>query len=231
VPAELRVMSSLATKEAYLELLPQFEKSSGHKVATSWVGMVDILKRIKGGETTDVVIGSAAAVDELTQAGKLAAPRTDIAKSGVGVAVRAGAPRPDISSGEAVKRALLKAGSIGYSSGPSGVYLSRLFEKWGVAAELKPKITQTQPGVAVGALVARGEVEIGFQQVSELLPVAGIDLIGPLPADIQIVTVFAGAAHVAAKERDAARALLAFLGSPAAAAVMRRKGLEPARAA
>jgi molybdate transport system substrate-binding protein len=183
VPAELRVMSSLATKEAYLELLPQFEKSSGHKVATSWVGMVDILKRIKGGETTDVVIGSAAAVDELTQAGKLAAPRTDIAKSGVGVAVRAGAPRPDISSGEAVKRALLKAGSIGYSSGPSGVYLSRLFEKWGVAAELKPKITQTQPGVAVGALVARGEVEIGFQQVSELLPVAGIDLIGPLPAD------------------------------------------------
>jgi molybdate transport system substrate-binding protein len=226
----LTVMSSLATKEAYLELLPQFEKSSGHKVSTAWVGMVDILKRIKGGETVDLVIGSAAAVDELTQAGKLAAPRVDIAKSGVGVAVRAGAPRPDIGSGEAVKRALLKAKSIAYSSGPSGVYLSKLFEKWGVAAELKPKITQTPPGVAVGTLVARGEVEIGFQQVSELQPIAGIDLIGPLPADIQVVTVFSGAPHVAAKETAAARALLAFLTSPAAAPVIRKKGMEPATA-
>jgi molybdate transport system substrate-binding protein len=129
-----------------------------------------------------------------------------------------------------VKRALLKAGSIGYSSGPSGVYLSKLFEKWGVAEQLKPKITQTPPGVAVGTLVAKGEVELGFQQVSELLPVAGIDLIGPLPADIQTVTVFAGAPHVAAKETAAARALLAFLASPAAAAVIRKKGMEPASA-
>jgi molybdate transport system substrate-binding protein len=225
--AKIQVMSSLATKEAYLELVPQFEKSSGHKVSTSWVGMVDILKRIKGGETTDLVIGSAAAVDELTQAGKLAAPRVDIAKSGVGVAVRAGAPRPDIGSGEAVKRSLLKAKSIAYSSGPSGVYLAKLFEKWGVAAELKPKITQTPPGVAVGTLVARGEIEIGFQQVSELLPVAGIDLVGPLPADIQTVTTFSGAPHVAAKETAAARALLAFLTSPAAAPILRKKGLEP----
>jgi len=224
-------MSSLATKEAYLELLPQFEKASGHQVTTIWAGMVDILKRIKGGEATDVVIGSAVAVDELTRDGKLAAPRTDIATSGVAVAVRAGASRPDISSGEAVKRALLKARSIGYSSGPSGVYLSKLFDKWGLAGELKPKLTQTPPGTAVGTLVARGEVELGFQQLSELLPVAGIELVGPLPADIQTITTFAGAPHVAAKEPAAARALLAFLASPAAAQVMRKKGLQPARAA
>jgi len=226
----MEVMSSLATKEAYLELLPQFEKSSGKKVRTSWVGMVDILKRIKAGEATDLVIGSAAAVDELMQAGKLAAPRADIARSGVGVAVRAGSPRPDISSGEAVKKALLKARSIAYSSGPSGVYLSKLFEKWGIAGELKPKITQTPPGVAVGTLIARGEIELGFQQVSELKPIAGIDLIGPLPADIQVVTTFSGAPHVASKETAAARALLAFLTSSAAAPVIRKNGMEPAKA-
>jgi len=224
----MKVMSSLATKEAYLELVPQFQRTSGHKVETSWVGMVDILKRIKGGEATDLVIGSAAAVDELTQAGKLAAPRVDIARSGVGVAVRAGAPRPDISSGEAVKKALLKAKSIAYSSGPSGVYLAKLFEKWGVASELKPKITQTPPGVAVGTLIARGEIELGFQQVSELKPIAGIDLIGPLPADIQTITTFCGAPHAATKQAAAARALLAFLASPAAAPVIRRHGMEPA---
>jgi len=144
------------------------------------------------------------------------------------VAVKKGAQRPDIGSGEAVKRALRAAKSIAYSSGPSGVYLAELFQKWGIAEELKAKITQTPPGTAVGPLVARGEAEIGFQQMSELLPTAGIDIVGPLPPDIQIVTTFSGGVHVAAKEGDAARAWLAFITSPQSAAVLRRHGMEPA---
>jgi len=138
--------------------------------------------------------------------------------------VRAGAPRPDIGSVEALKRALRAAKSIGYSSGPSGVYLSGLFERLGIAGELKPKLTQTPPGVFVGELIARGEFEIGFQQVPELLAVAGIDLVGPLPREIQAITVFSGGIPVAAREPESAQALLGFLASPQAAAVKRKTG-------
>jgi len=226
--AEINVMSSLAIKEAYLELVPPFEKQSGHRVATEWVGMVDIRKRMLAGETVDLVIGSAAAIDDLIQARKLAPRRVDLAKSGVAVAVRAGAPRPDISSGEALKRALVAAKSIGYSSGPSGVYLVELFERMGIAEQMKSKIQQTPPGTPVGPLIARGEVEIGFQQMSELLPTQGIDIIGPLPADIQLITVFSAAAHVGATQVEAAKAWTRFLASPAAAPVLRKKGLDPA---
>ena len=226
--AEINVMSSLAIKEAYLELVPQFEKESGHKVVTEWVGMVDIKKRLLAGEIVELVVGSAAAVDELIQARKLAPGRMDLAKSGVAVAVRAGAARPDIGSGEALKRALVAASSIGYSSGPSGIYLLELFKRMGIAEQMKPKITQTPPGIPVGPLIARGEVEIGFQQLSELLPTKGIDIIGPLPADIQVITTFSAGMHVGAKKPEAAKALVRFLTSPAAAPVMRKKGLEPA---
>jgi molybdate transport system substrate-binding protein len=224
----LKVISSLAIKAAYVELVPQFEKASGCKVATEWAGMVDILKRMKAGETLDLVIGSAAVVDELMQLGRIVpGSRVDLAKSGVGVAVRSGARKPDIGSVEALKRALRAAKSIGYSSGPSGVYLSGLFERLGIAAELKPKITQTPPGVFVGERVARGEIEIGFQQVPELLPVAGIDYVGPLPREIQAITVFSGGIHSGADEPEAARAWLKFLTSPGAAPVIRKKGMEP----
>lgn len=221
----MRVLSSLAIKEAYLELQPLFEKKSGHRVDTEWLGMVDIMRRIKAGESADMVIASQKALGELKSLGKVAAV-VDLAKSGVAVAVKKGAKRPDIGSGEAVKRALRAAKSIAYSSGPSGVYLVELFQKWGIAEELKPKSTQTPPGTAVGPLVARGEVEIGFQQMSELLPFsAGIDIVGPLPAELQIITTFSGGVHVAAKEADAARALLAFLAS--SAGVLRKHGMEP----
>jgi molybdate transport system substrate-binding protein len=223
----MRVLSSLAIKEAYLELVPQFEKQSGARVETEWLGMVDIMKRVKAGESPDIVIASQKALGELKALGKVQAV-IDLAKSGVAVAVRKGAKRPDISSGEAVKRALRAAKSIGYSSGPSGVYLAELFQKWGIADELKPKTTQTPPGTAVGPLIARGEVEIGFQQMSELLPTAGIDIIGPLPADLQIITTFSGGVHVAAKHADAARAWMAFLTSREAAPVLRKHGMEPA---
>ena len=224
----MRVLSSLAVKEAYLELQPQFEKKSGQKVETEWLGMVDIMKRVKGGEAADIVIASQKALGELKSLGKVEAV-VDLATSGVAVAVKKGAKRPDIASAEAVKRALKAAKSIAYSSGPSGVYLAELFQKWGIAEELKPKITQTPPGTAVGPLIARGEAEIGFQQMSELLPTAGIDILGPLPAEIQVITTFSGGVHAAAREAGAARAWLAFITSPQSAAVLRKHGMEPAK--
>jgi molybdate transport system substrate-binding protein len=223
----MRVLSSLAIKEAYLELVPQFEGKSGHKVQTEWLGGVEIMKRVKGGETADAVIASQKALGELKSLGKVPAV-VDLATSYVAVAVKKGAQRPDIGSAEGVKRALRATRSIAYSSGPSGVYLVELFQKWGIAEELEPKITQTPPGTAVGPLVARGEAELGFQQMSELLPIPGIDIVGPLPAEIQVVTVFSGGVHAAASDAGAARAWLAFIASPQSAAVLRRHGMEPA---
>lgn len=224
--AEIKVMTSAAFKEAYLELAPEFERATGHKVVTLWVPSVQMMSRLKGGETVDLVILSAASLDELIQTG-IISNRIDLAKSGVGVAVKAGAPRPDISSGEALKRAVLAAQSIVYSTGPSGIYLAGLFQRMGIADQIKSKIKQVQ-GEPAGASVARGEAQIGFQQMSELLPVPGIDLVGPLPADVQQITVFSAGLHVAAKQPDAARALARFLAAPAAAPVIRKKGMEPA---
>jgi molybdate transport system substrate-binding protein len=225
---EIRVMASNAIKEAYLELVPRFEQASKHKVVTSFVGSADIMKRMKAGESTDLVILAGNSVDELIKLGRVVpGSRVDLAHSGVGAAVRAGAPKPDISSADALKRALLAAKSIGYSSGPSGAYLAGLFQRMGIANELKPKIKQTPPGVAVGDLIARGEVEIGFQQVSELLSIKGIDFLGPLPPDTQHITVFSAGLHVSAKEPGAAKALVQFLTSPAALPVIKQKGMEP----
>ena len=226
--AEITVMSSAAVKEFYLELVPQFEKASGHKVVTQWVGGLDVQKRIRAGELVDLVILARPPIEALTQEGRLApGSRIDLAKSGVGVAVRAGAPRPDISSGEALKRTLLSAKSIAHSSGPSGDHITAMISRMGITDEVKAKILQTKPGNPVGMVVARGEAEIGFQQVSELLPVAGITFLGPLPPDVQNITVFSGGVHTAAKEPAAARALMQFLGSPAATPVIRKHGMEP----
>jgi molybdate transport system substrate-binding protein len=224
----MRVLSSLAIKEAYLELQPQFEKQAGHKVQTEWLGMVDIVKRVNAGEVADLLIASQKVMRELKSQGKVREV-VDLAKSGVAVAVKKGAKRPDIGSAEAVKRALRAAKSIGYSSGPSGVYLAELFQKWGIAEELRPKSTQTPPGTAVGPLVASGQVELGFQQMSELLPTAGIDILGPLPAEIQTITTFSGGVPAAAKEAHAASAWLAFLTAPSSAAVLRKHGMDPAK--
>jgi molybdate transport system substrate-binding protein len=225
----MKVMSSLAIKAAYLELVPQFERKTGHKVETEWVGMADIRKRILAGGSADLVIGAATLIDEFIAAGAMAPhSRVDLAKSGVGVAVRKGAPKPDISSVEALKRSLRAAKSIVYSSGPSGIYLAGLFQRLGLAAELKDRMTQTPPGVLVGELVARGEKEIAFQQVPELRQVAGIDFVGELPAEIQTITVFSGGVPLSAKDPDSAKALVQFLKSPGAARVLRDKGMEPA---
>ena len=223
---QVKVMLSAAFKEAYLELVPQFERGSGHKVENLWVPSVQMMSRLKGGETVDLVILSAASLDELRKAG-LISERTDLARSGIGVAVKSGARKPDLSSGEAVKRAVLAARGIAYSTGPSGIYLMGLFRRMGITESIQSRVKQVQ-GEPAGGVVARGEAEIAFQQVSELLRVPGIDFVGPLPADIQQVTVFAAGLHVAAKQPDAARALVKFLTAPAAAPVIRKKGMEPA---
>lgn len=220
------VMASAAFKEAYLELVPEFERASGHAVTSLWVPSVKMMARLKGGEQVDLVILSAAALDELIQAG-IIAERFDLARSGVGVAVKAGAPKPDISSGEALKRAVLAARGIAYSTGPSGLYLAGLFQRMGIADQIRHKVRQVQ-GEPAGAVAARGDAEIAFQQVSELLPVPGIELVGPLPPDIQQITVFSAGLHARARSPDAARALVKFLTAPAAAPVIRRKGMEPA---
>jgi molybdate transport system substrate-binding protein len=226
--AEIQVLASNATKEAYLELVPQFEKTTEHKVTTTWSGTVDIKKRLAAGETYDVLIMAGPEIDEFIRQGKLVAgSRVDLAKSGVGVAVRTGASKPDISSADGLKAALLSAKSIGYSQGPSGTYLVGLFQRMGIADTIKDKVKVSKVGQPVGNLIASGEVEIGFQQVSELLPVKGIDFLGPLPASVQQITTFSGGLFAAAKQPEAAKALVTFLAAPAATPVKRKHGLEP----
>jgi molybdate transport system substrate-binding protein len=226
--AEIKVLSTQAPEQAYRELVPQFEKISGHTVTTIFTGTLDVQKRIAAGESYDVIIMAGPAIDDFIKSGKIVpGSRINIARSGVGVAVRAGAPKPDISSTEAVKRTLLAAKSVGYSTGPSGVYLTGLFRRLGVADQIKGKLKQTPTGVFVGNLVANGEAEVGFQQVSELAHFPGVEYVGPLPADIQETTVFSSGIQVGAQQVDAANAWIKFLTAPAAAAAFKSKGLEP----
>lgn len=226
--AEIRVISSVAHQHAYEELVPQFERATGHKVATTWAPTVEMMNRLKAGEKFDLVIMASNSLEELTRLGKIGAgSRVDVVKSGIGVGVRKGAPHPDISTPESFKAALLNAKSVAYSTGPSGAYLVGLFERMGISDELKPKLKVIQ-GEPVGGVVARGDAEIGFQQVPELLPVQGIDFLGTLPAAIQFVTIFSSGIPAEASQPDAARALVKFLTAPEAAPVIRKHGLEPA---
>ncbi len=227
--AEIKVLSTQATEEAYRELVPQFEKATGHKVTTVFTGTLDANKRLAAGETYDMLIMSSGSIDEHLKSGKLAAgSRVDLAKSGVGVAVRAGAQKPDISTVEALKKTLLNAKSIGYATGPSGVYLITLFDKLGIADAVKPKLKQTPTGVFVGSFIVSGEAEIGFQQVSELAHFKGIDYVGPLPADVQRYTMFSSGIVAATKEAEAAKALVKFLTAPAAAPAYKTRSMDPA---
>jgi molybdate transport system substrate-binding protein len=226
--AEIKVLSTQATEQAYRELVPQFEQASGHKVTTIFTGTLDANKRLAAGETYDLLIMAGPSIDEHVKDGKVVAgSRVDLAKSGVAVAVRAGAPKPDISTSEALKKTLLAAKSIGYSTGPSGNYVIALFQRMGIAEEVKGKLKQTPTGVFVGSIIASGEVELGFQQVSELIAAPGCDFVGPLPADVQQMTVFSSGIMAAAKEADAAKAWVKFLTSPAAAAAFKKRGMEP----
>jgi len=227
-PAEIKVIASAAVKESYQELVPEFEKASNQKVVTLWSGTADIMKRVKAGETADLIILGSNSIDELIGLGKIVpGSRVDLMKSGVGVAVRAGTQRPDISSGEALKRTLLSAKSVAYSTGPSGVYLDGLFQRMGIANDLKPKLKQPPSGGSVAEMIASGEAEIGFQQVSELVHAAGIDYLGPLSPDVQQITVFSSGICAGAKEPVAAKALVMHLRSPAARTIVTKNGMEP----
>jgi molybdate transport system substrate-binding protein len=226
--AEIKVLAGAAIREGYLELIPSFEKTSGHKVTTIWDGTENIITRINGGEVADIVILGAPTIDKLIAEGKLAAgSRADIAKSGIGIAVRFGLPKPDISSSDAVKNAMLAANSIAYSTGPSGIYIADLVKKMGIADQVKEKMKQTKSGVPVGEVLARGEADLGFQQVSELQHVKEIQFVGPLPPDIQTVTVYSAGMHNAAAAPDAAKALVKFLKTPEAALAIKKMGMEP----
>ena len=219
----------MAIRQLLADLGAQFERSTGVKVAVESVGGVDAAKRVQADEAFDGVVLSANAIDSLIAAGKVAADsRVDLAHSGVAVAVRAGAPRPDISSEDAVRYAVLSARSVGYSTGPSGVQLLKLFDRWGVMDRLEGHLVQASPGVSVGSMVADGQVELGLQQLSELMNLPGADVLGPLPPDIQIVTTFTAGRAVTCNQPEAARAFLCFLASVAANEAKRRNGMEPA---
>jgi molybdate transport system substrate-binding protein len=226
--AEIKVVSTQATEPAYLELVAQFQKLTGHKVTSVFSGTLNVQKRLADGEDYDMLIMSAPAIDDQIKLGKaVAGSRVDFAKSGTGLAVKKGAPKPDISSVEAFRKTMLSTKSIGYSTGPSGVYMLSVFEKLGIANEVKGKLKQTPSGVFVGTLVATGETEVGFQQIPELIHFEGIDYVGPLPGDLQRLTMFSTAIHSGAKQADAARELVKFITAPLAAEVIRKHGLEP----
>jgi len=226
--AELKVLASPASREAYSELLPPFEGATGYKVAVTWSGTQNIRKQITAGEVYDLVIAARSELDELVTRGAIVPQsRVDLMKSAVGAAVRAGALKPDIVSGATLKKTLLAARSIGYSSGPSGAHMAELFERMGIADKIKAKVKQTPAGMRVASLIASGEVEIGFQQVSELVTERGIDYIGRLPAEVQNITVFAAGIHRQAREPQAAQELVKYFISPASVSVIIKHGLEP----
>ena len=231
--AEIRVVSSGGFAAAYKALAPRFERDTGHRLVSQWgPSMGDtpnaVPARLRRGEPIDVVIMVGYALGKLIDEGKvLPGSRADLARSAIGIAVRAGAPKPDISSVEALKRTLLAAKSIAYSDSASGVYIStEMFKRLGIADAVAGK-SRMIPAEPVGEVVARGEAEIGFQQISELKPVKGIDIVGPLPAEVQQYTVFSAGVVKGAREPEAAKALVSFLASPAAAAAVAESGMEP----
>jgi molybdate transport system substrate-binding protein len=231
--AEVRVMISGGLTAAYKALVPEFERATGHKVLTAYgpsMGTTTnaIPVRLERGEPADVLIMVGYALDDLARQGKVIPDsRVELVKSPIGVAVKSGTPKPDISSADAVKRALLAAKTIAYSDSASGVYVStEMFAKLGIADAMKDKARKI-PATPVGEIVAHGDAELGFQQISELKPVEGIDIVGPLPDELQKITVFSAGIASVSKEPDAGKALIKFLASPAAAATMVKSGLDP----
>jgi molybdate transport system substrate-binding protein len=231
--AEVRVMISGGLTAAYNALVPDFERLTGHKVITAYgpsmgttVNAIPV--RLARGEPADVLIMVGYALDDLARQGKVVADsRVDLVKSPIGIAVKAGAPKPDIGSADAVKHALLTARSVAYSDSASGVYVStEMFQRLGIAEDMKGKARQI-PAEPVAGVVARGDAEIGLQQISEMLPVQGVDIVGPLPPELQKITVFSAGVVTTSSEPEAGKELIKFLASPAAHDVLVRSGLEP----
>lgn len=227
--AEIVVFSTISAKEALIELVPEFERASGHKVNITYAGGGGLANRIRDGTHGDLFIGPEEFSGPLIEEGRLlAGSRTAFARSTTGLAVRAGAPRPDISSPEKLKNALLAAGSVSYSAGASGMHFVKVLERLGIADAIAAKRAAARPGELIGAVVARGDADIGVQQVSELLPVPGIEILGPLPAELQQTFTYGATAFPQSTQREAAQAFVSFLRSGAAHAVLRKKGLDPA---
>ena len=231
--AEIRVMISGGLTPAYKVLVPEFERVSGHKVLTAHgpsmgttVNAIPV--RLERGEPADVLIMVGYALGDLVKQGKVISDtRVDLVRSPIGIAVKSGASKPDISSADAIKRALLAAKTIAYSDSASGVYVStEMFAKLGIADAMKDKARKI-PATPVGEIVAHGDAEIGFQQISELVPVSGIDIVGPLPDELQKITVFSAGIATGSKEPDAGKALIKFLASPAARAEIIKSGMDP----
>jgi molybdate transport system substrate-binding protein len=226
--AEIVVLTNLGVVSAVRDLAPAFERASGHKVIVSFEAANAMMQKINSNAPADLVTQAPDAIDSLIKQGKVVGERVDFARAGIGVAVRAGAPKPDIGSTDAFKRSMLAAKSIAYSrSGASGVYVANLMQRLGIAEEVKDK-TKLVDGVPVAELVAKGEVEIGMQQINVILPVAGIDYVGPLPPELQGYVAFAAGILAVSKEPEAARALAKFMSAPEAAPLIRKSGMEPA---
>lgn len=222
-------ISSMATRRLLAELALAYTQRSGRDLTWQCVGGVDAARRVQSGEPFDVAVLSSEAIDKLIKSGHLLADsKVDLARSPVAMAVRAGAPQPDVGSEEAVKAAVLAARSVGYSTGPSGVFLTALFERWCIASQIANRLVQAPPGVPVATLVARGDVELGFQQRSELMHESGVTVIGTLPAAIEFITTFSGAVCTGSARAIAARGMLHFMQSAKCAAAKRRHGMEPA---
>jgi molybdate transport system substrate-binding protein len=231
--AEVRVMISGGLTAAFNALVPEYEKQTGNKVLVAYGPSMGttvnaIPMRLERGEPADVLIMVGYALADLAKKGKVAPDsQVDLVKSPIGVAVKAGAPKPDISSADALKRALLGAKTVAYSDSASGVYVStEMFKKLGIEEEMKGKARQI-PATPVGEIVAKGEAEIGFQQISELKPVAGIEIVGPVPAELQKINIFSAGIATVSKEPEAGKALIRFLGSQAAREEIVKSGMEP----
>jgi molybdate transport system substrate-binding protein len=228
--AEIKVVSSNALKTTLEQLAPAFEKATEHKLAFTFGAAVPLKAAIEKGATFDIAVLTAAAIDDLVKQGKLvAATRAALANSGAGVAVRKGAHKPDIGTVEAFKSALLGAKTVAYvEQGGTGIYLKALLQRLGIADALKDKLKPLPPENPAANAVANGEAEIGMTQISEILPYAGAELVGPFPKEIQLTTSFAAAVGTNARETEAAKALIKFLTGPNAAEVFKAKGLDPA---
>jgi molybdate transport system substrate-binding protein len=226
----LRLISSMATKPLLADLVALYvAQAPDVQIQVESVGGVDAAKRVQAGEAFDGVVLASDAIDKLVASGHvLAGSRADLVRSGVAVAVPAGQPLPDISTEDALKQAVFTASTIGLSTGPSGVQLAQLFERWGIAEAIAPRMVQAPPGVPVGALVGQGKVALGFQQLSEMLGVQGITIVGGLPPAVEIITTFSGSVATCSAQPDAMRALLAFWQSPACDALKRQHGMAPA---
>jgi molybdate transport system substrate-binding protein len=218
----------MATRDVLGELAAAYQRSTSQEVEAEAAGGVDVAKRVRAGEAVDVVVLASDVIDKLIAEGKLiAGSRVDLVQSGVAIAVCAGAPKPDIATEEALKSAVRSAKTLSYSTGPSGVYLEKMFARWGILEDIRARIVVPPPGVPVASLGASGAAELGFQQLSELMNRPGIEVIGALPAAVQSVTIFSGGISTTCAQVEAARALLRYMASPAVSATKQRYGLDP----